>query len=177
MKRLQRYIISLGIGLLVLGGMGCGSVVPISDVADAVFVPDLVGQWRGVTPEDEEGRMLVLRFNDSAYYVELREEGTEAFDEDVLRLRAYITDIDGKPFVNVQNIDALDDDERLYLFYTYALSPEGLLTVTELQDVAGRDLDKFETSEALYAFIRQHMNDDALYGDAMTFRRVTSPGS
>jgi hypothetical protein len=121
--------------------------------------------------------MLVLRFNDNAYYVELREAGTEAFDADVLRLRAYITDIDGQRFVNVQNIDALDEEERLYLFYTYTLSPEGLLTVTELQDVAGQDLDKFETSEALYAFIRQHVNDEALYGDAMTFRRMTKTGS
>ena len=172
----RRFFSILSMGLAAVLWIGCGSAVPISEVDDAVFEPDLVGQWRLVTPADETGEMLVLKFDAHTYYVELREPDSDAFDDDVIRLRAYITEVEDRAFVNAQGIDAVADDERLFLFYTYTLSPDGLLTITELQDVGDQKIDKFETSEALRAFIRQNLDNDALYGDSMTLMKVKVAG-
>lgn len=158
---------------LALFWIGCGSPVPIQDSAEAVFVPDLVGTWRTLpAPGGEPGEMLVLNFNDREYYVELRERADGAPEADTLRLRAYITHVDGTAFVNAQPIDSMDDDERLFFFYTYDLSPDGVLTLTEVGDVNGQDIDTFETSEALYRFIRRNLDEADLYGESMALVRV-----
>ena len=172
----RRFFSTLSIALAAFLWIGCGSAVPISEADEALFEPGLVGQWQLVAPADEAGEMLVLKFDAHTYYVELRDPGSEAFDEDVLRLRAYIAEVEGRTFINAQNIDAVADDERLFFFYTYALSPEGLLTVTELQDIGEQKIDKFETSEALRTFIRQNLDNEALYGDSLTLMRVKVAG-
>ena len=176
MKLHKRCFFALSVLFLALMWTGCGSEVPIQDSADAVVVNDLVGQWQLIAPESEEGQMLVLKFDEHAYYVELREPGSEPFDKDTVRLRAYITEVDGKAFINAQNIDALDEGDRTYFFYIYNLDPNGLLTITELQDVDDQKIDKFETSEALRAFVRQNLDNDALYGESMTLMKVKVAG-
>ena len=176
MKIYKNSSISLSLALVALFWMGCGSPVPISDATDALMVPELVGQWQTVTPATEDGQMLVLKYDAQTYYVELREAGTEPFDGDTIRLRVYITEVEGKPFINAQNIDSLDGEDRVYFFYTYNLSPDGLLTLTELQDVGDQKIDEFETSEALHAFIQQNLFNDALYGDEMTLMKVKVAG-
>ena len=176
MNAYKRCFFSLSVVFLALMWIGCGSKVPISDAADAVAVHDLVGQWELVVPAHENGQMLVLKFDEHTYYIELREPGTAPFDDDTIRLRAYITEVDGKAFINAQNIDALDEEERTYFFYTYTLDPNGLLTVTELQDVDDQKIDDFETSETLRAFIEQNLHNDALYGESMTLMKAKVAG-
>ena len=176
MKPSMRWLFSITLGLFALGTIGCGSVVPISDVSESVLLPDLAGHWQTTGPDDEIGQMLVLKFNEHAYYVEFREEGTEVFDEDVLRLRAYFTEIDDRLLINAQNIDSIDEDDRLYFFYAYDLDENGEMVITELQDVEGQDLDGFETSEALRAFVRENLDNEAFYGEAITFVRINVNG-
>ena len=176
MKLHKRCFFALPLVFMALMGIGCGSMVPISDAAEAVFMNDLVGQWQLIVPEGEDGQMLVLKFDEHTYYIELRQAGTEPFDEDTIRLRAYITEVDGKAFINAQNIDALDEEDRVYFFYTYDIGPDGLLTFTELQDVGDQKIDKFETSEALRTFIRQNLDNEALYGESTTLIKVKEAG-
>ena len=173
MKPHRRCFFGLSFVLLALFWIGCGSQVPIQDISEAVFVPELVGTWH-IMPEpgSEPGEMVVLNFNDREYYVELREQADGSPEADTLRLRAYITRVNGKSFINVQPIDSMDDDERLFFFYTYDLSPDDVLTLTELQDVGDQEIDKFETSEALYTFIRQNLHDEDLYGTSMALVKV-----
>ena len=49
---------------------------------------------------------------------------------------------------------------------------DGVLTLTELNDVGDRQIDKFETSEALYTFIRQNLHNEDLYGASMALVKV-----
>ncbi len=176
MNSYKRCFFALSVVFMALMWIGCGSEVPISEAGEAVVVDDLVGQWQLVTPANEDGQMLVLKFDEHTYYVELREPGTEPFDKDTIRLRAYITEVDGKAFVNAQNIDSPKDEDRVYFFYTYTLDPNGLLTITELQDVDDQKIDKFETSEALRAFIQQNLHNGALYGESMTMMKMKVAG-
>ena len=173
MKPHRRCFFGLSFVLLALFWIGCGSQVPIQDISEAVFVPELVGTWH-IMPEpgSEPGEMVVLNFNDREYYVELRAQADGSPEADTLRLRAYITRVNGMSFINTQYIDSMDEDERLFFFYTYALTPDGVLTLTELNNVGDRRIDKFETSEALYTFIRQNLHDEDLYGASMALVKV-----
>ncbi len=175
MNTIRHGSLILAIALAALLWTGCGSPVPISDAADATAVPELVGHWQTL-PGEEEGEMLVLKFDAHTYYAELREAGTEPFDEDTIRLRAFISEVEGSRIINAQNIDSLDDEDRLYFFYAYDLGSDGLLTLTELQSIGDQDIDKFETSEALYAFIQQNIDNEALYGESFVMMRVNQPG-
>ncbi len=174
MKPHRRKFFGLSMVVMALFWIGCGSQVPIQDSAEAVFVPELVGTWHIVPePGGEPGEMMVLNFNDREYYVELRERADGSPEADTLRLRAYITRINGTAFINAQPIDSMDDDERLFFFYAYDLSPDDVLTLTELRDMSGRDLDGFETSQALYMFIRQNLHNEDFYGASMALVKVS----
>ena len=174
MKPHRRIFFGLSTLFLTLFWIGCGSQVPIQDSAEAVFVPELVGKWHIVPePGDEPGELVVLNFNDREYYIELREQAEGSPEVDTLRLRAYITRVNGTAFINAQLIDSMDEDERLFFFYTYALTPDGGLTLTELRDVGHQEIDKFETSEALYTFIRHNLNNEDLYGASMALMKVS----
>ncbi len=100
--------------VMALFWIGCGSQVPIQDSSEAVFVPELVGTWQ-ILPEPggEPGEMVVRNFNDREYYVEIWEQTSGPAEADTLRLRAYVTRVNGKSFINAQYIDSMDDDKRL----------------------------------------------------------------
>lgn len=164
---------SLLLSLIMLFiGLGCGSSVPISDASNAPFDKQLLGRWQ-MTPDSdvETGEMLVLQFNEGEYYVELKEVKPVPCEEEaeVLRLRAYLTEVDGHRLVNAQTIDA--DEKRQFYFYTYALQ-DGRLTIQELRSIASQDINAFESSEALLVFVRQNVDNPALYGEAATFVRL-----
>ncbi|HMB92385.1 MAG TPA: hypothetical protein VKP65_16150 [Rhodothermales bacterium] len=149
-------------------GVGCGSPVPISDAENAPFDEQLVGRWQATQTADETVDMLILQFNDREYYVELREVKPDPSNEEILRLRAYITDVDGHRFINAQTIQ----DEREYYFYTYALEPNGRLMIQELRDVEPQKINEFESSEALLTFVRQNVDNPALYGETTSLVRM-----
>ncbi|MFQ5569572.1 MAG: hypothetical protein ACE5G0_07845 [Rhodothermales bacterium] len=169
MRFIQRGIAGLLGMALVAVGSGCGSVVPIGDPADAVFVPELVGEWQQITgPGERPARMTVLNFNDIEYYVELREDGGPS-EMDTLRVRAYITRVNGTSFINAQTIDSVEEDERRFFFFTFHLNRYGTLILREVNDPGEGEEHAFETSEALRAFIRQNVHNDALYGESVAF--------
>ena len=160
---------SVWLSLMVLFvGVGCGSPVPISDADNAPFDEQLVGRWQATQTADETVEMLILPFNDQEYYVELREVKPEPSDEEVLRLRAYITEVEGHRFINAQTLE----DERAYYFYTYALEQDGRLTIQELRDIQPQKINEFESSEALYTFVRQNVDNPALYGEVTSLVRM-----
>lgn len=44
--------------------------------------------------------------------------------------------------------------------------------ITELKDVGDQKIDEFETSDALYTFVRQNLDNPALYGEVTRFERA-----
>jgi len=177
MNAYRQCVFALCLTGMILAWSGCGSLVPIGDSTEAVPVPELVGTWQIVEDTDERpDHVAVFNFNDTEYYVELQERKLDPSRADTLRLRVYITSVDGKRFINAQHIDSVKPDERVFFFYAYDLSPEGVLTLTELQDVGDQQIDKFETSEALHGFIRENVHNEALYGTSTRLVRVNVTG-
>lgn len=151
---------------------GCeGARVPLASSEGAPMDLRLIGRWEATGLEDGEDpqRLLVLQFNEHEYYLEyIAEDSDESLDlPDTLRFRAYTTPIERALFANVQCIDC---EDRLFLLFRYALSEDGRLTVNVVsEDVYETD---FEASEALYAFIRENKDREALYEQTVTFRRI-----
>ena len=177
MKAHRKGLLPLFLAGMIVVGTGCGSMVPISDSTEAIAVSELVGTWQIVDDNDElPDQVVILNFNDSEYYVELQERKLDASKADTLRLRVYVTAVEGRRFINAQHIGSMKPDERVFFFYAYDFSPEGVLTLTELQDVGEQEIDKFETSEALNAFIRENVHNEALYGTSTQLIRVNVAG-
>ncbi|MFB3132933.1 MAG: hypothetical protein ACE10K_10475 [Rhodothermales bacterium] len=162
--------------VLVLFFVLCGcleSEVPLSSSDQSIIDPRLIGRWELIETEEDEGPagMLVLQFNDHEYYVEYyyeRDDGTVEFP-DTLRFRAYTTPIDGALFANLQCIGC---DERTFIFYRYAVSEDGLLTVRAVEEELFKSAT-VETSEALYAFVKENLDKEALYDEEEgQFRKV-----
>ncbi len=173
MRSVQHGFIGMLVMAVSVAGIGCGSLVPIDDASEAMYVPELVGHWQQITkPGEQPTRLMVRRFNDAEYYVELSGQESEEVEADTLRLRVYITRVKDIPFINAQVIESSEADERRFFFYTYYLNRYGTLTLREVHDMSGPGTPSFETSDALRAYLLQHRQNAALYGDAFAFEKV-----
>ena len=164
--------------------MGCyESPVPLSPVEEAELDYRLQGRWKNVNPDDPEanGYILAIPFNRNAYYIEYCCEEDESLvnseEVDTLRFSMFTTMVDGVPFANIQPLSLEEDHDEAspFLLIQYGFSPSGELTFRTVSE----DLFeiKFETSEALYSFVRQNMNNEKLYMDdgddeVILFRKV-----
>jgi len=161
--------------------IGCyESEVPLSPVEDAELDFRLQGRWRIVDQTDPEADdfILAIPFDRHAFYIEYccdEDESMMGTDEiDTLRFRMFTTYIDGIPFANLQPLAITEDDneEPDYWLLRYNFSPNGDLTFRTI----GQDLFEieFQSSEALYEFVRQNMDNEKLYMDdeAFFFRKV-----
>lgn len=162
--------------LLALGWTGCeSSPVPLS--APTVPVdPALVGSWEMVTPEEDAGDLVeVFGFNGFEYLVEYREatrnEDGSVSHDDLQRLRMFVTDVDGRAFLNVRCI-ACDDDDG-WLFVELERQAGGAARLTPVPDDIYRGLDESTTSETVLAALRELMRAPFEDVEVAVFRRVT----
>lgn len=145
----------------------CGcyvSKIPMASSANSELDPNLIGKWERIVTEKDPTpvEMLVLQFNDNEYYAEYRDAN------ELLRFRAYIVKIEEVPFINVQDIK----EDRSFIFVRYSVGEDGVLTLRKVSEDFVKS--EFETSEALYEFIKNNMNEDRLYDEADRFKRATA---
>ena len=148
---------------IVVFATGCyQSPVPISTQA-APYDPALVGTWQSA--EDADDRMSVLQFDNGYYYVEMPWHLGSA-DTTRLRARAYLSEIDGTTFVNVQDIQGAD---RSYTFFKLTRLSGNTISLEPL-----KDMPKFVSSAELSAYLRAHSNDRGIYDNRAVFSRAGS---
>lgn len=160
---------------LALAWIGCeSSPVPLSDPSIPVN-PALVGRWEMVTPDDEAGDLAdVFRFNDLEYYVEYREatrsdDGTLSYDE-VQRVRLFVTEVDGRAFVNVVGVDFEENDEWLFMELERPGPREARLT--PVPDAFYKGLGEEPTSESVLAALREAILGPLDEENQAVFRRM-----
>lgn len=148
--------------LCVISSACYESPVPISTQA-VPYDHALVGTWQSA--EDTDDRMSVLQFDNGYYYVEMPWE-LGAADTTRLRARAYLSNVDGTEFVNVQDIQG---EDRAYTFFRLTRHPDNSISLVPL-----KDLPKFTTSDQLEAYLRSHLRDRAIYDNEARFTKVSS---
>ena len=153
---------------------GCyESTVPIAPVKDAVFDAKFIGKWEQIdTKDDDTSHMVILNFNDREYFVRFKtmEKRNWAVSTDVYLCRAYTIMVDGVAFCNVQYISSNEKDKRPFMFFRYSFSKDGILTWRWISN----DLikTKIKTSKELYAFIKNNVNNEKLYGKSLKFKKL-----
>jgi len=164
-----KYVFLLTFLFLLLS---CGSRVPIALVDQAIVDDRLVGVWWAMdSTANESIELIIYKFNEQEYSLEMREEKQNSgkSEKDTLHLRAYIVEIKGKRFINVQMIESLEAEDRLFFFFNYSLEQNNRMQVRPLEDVGKVRIDDFPDSESLHAFIEQQVNNDSLYGETSLF--------
>jgi len=145
---------------------GCaGSQVSLGPPGEVPVDNQLTGKWvqiSGVT-SDSSISMTVYRFNDYEYLLEY------VMNSETLLIRAFTTSIEGILFANVQCIGCDDDDD--YIFFRYFLSEEGILKVRPVRTEYYQD-PLFKSSQDLFHFIKDHLEDDKIYENEAQFRRA-----
>lgn len=164
-----KYIFLLTFLLLLLS---CGSRVPMAPVDQAIVDDRLVGVWWATdSAANESIELIFYKFNEKEYSLEMREEKQNSgkADKDTLHLRGYIVEIRGKRFINVQMIESLEAEDRLFFFFNYSLEQNNRMQVRPLEDFGKVRIDDFPDSKSLYTFIEQQVDNDSLYGETSFF--------
>jgi hypothetical protein len=165
---LRRYSIGL---LFVLSIMplfwGCPyeSTVPLDKSCKAKIDAELLGEWRSAE-KGKPSTIIIQQFNDHEFLVTATEDGKIQRE----LIRTFVTPVKDERFLNVQEIKA-SGEERGWYIVRYAISG-GTLTTRVVDD---KLITKpFTSSRALYKFIKQNLENEALYGDnsPMVFERV-----
>jgi len=168
-------IISLFLFLIALICSSCGSKVPIADVSQAIEDDKIVGKWANYEKmPSEKVEVSVFKFNEKEYlaWLESEEQDSTEVKKESGFYRVYIVQIANKHFINAQDIIPLDPDERLYYFFTYEFKSDSILTLSSLKDVDSTKVSEFETSEDLFRFIKENLNNDSLYDDPVEFTKI-----
>lgn len=156
---------------------GCeSSPVPLSDPPSVPIDPALTGTWEIATDDGSAGDQAeVFAFNEHEYLVEYREastneDGSVSYDE-MQRVRMFMTDVDGRTFVNVRCIGC-DDDEDGWLFMELRTPRPGLARLSVVSDDVYSGLEDDVTPEAVLARLRQILTQPDALGDTAEFRRI-----
>ena len=152
---------------IVLVGCPFESRVPIAQPG-APLDARLVGLWTDADPSDPDStRLLILPFNATEYYAELREK-----DNELIRFRAFPFSLEGEPYLHVDMLNP-DADSASFFFARYSISNDGVLAVNVVADDAVPDSLQADVT-ALIAFLIEHRNDPALKDEATSLevRRI-----
>lgn len=155
---------------------GCyESTVPISDPDAATLDPALQGTWEPAEI-DEDARFWVTAFNEREYLIEM------CCDEDVevdgregdgrVFMRAFLSDVDGTRFMNLQILGAPPEEQQAFFFYRVEQEGDDVLALHPIADAA-LEAAAPATSEALFELVRTNGADPAFYtADVLRLRRV-----
>lgn len=102
--------------------MGVSNEVPV-DVR-------LEGYWQSIDDDKDEANVRIWVFNEYEYYVEweMEEEGPE-----VMRLRAFSTEVNEMLFANMVCVGC-GDDEPEWFFFRYELESPDILVLQGVRD-------------------------------------------
>jgi hypothetical protein len=141
---------------LLLGG--CNFDVPIISSPTRVVEPQLLGNWVPADKGNQKPALMKVRQLDNFTYI-------VSCNGDLFR--AYHTDLEGVPYVTVQD---LETPGRKFAYFTWQLSADGAqLTV---QPVNARAVPQnLPDSSAMRRFLSQNVDNLNLLGEPVVFNR------
>jgi hypothetical protein len=156
---MNRSLSTVSLILLVLLAGGCpyDAKAPLGDPDPARFDKGLLGSWSGEDTKDGSPvQVLVLPFNTTEYYIELRDK-----EDTVTRLRAYQIEVAGRPLLQINEIDPDGAAPQSYTLARYSIGADSAITV----HLVGEQIVPKEAAadpKALREFLTAHWEDPAL---------------
>lgn len=146
--------------LLLLCGCPYESRVPLSRCQDAQIDERLIGMWRSETADPKEsGTIIVAPFNEHEFLIVVHEEDKEGDDF----YRAFVTDVGGEKFLNVQEIKA-STKQQAWNFVNYHVAGDRL-RVRIVEDKLFKATKAKQTTDSLYGFIGANIKNKDLYDE------------
>jgi hypothetical protein len=151
---------------------GCfESKVPMASSDNSKIEPKLTGTW--VQAGDKAKKetpwgIKVAKFNKHEYFISFGEVG-----KDAALTRAWSVAVGNVQVMQTMNVQSIEDDERTFLFFKYAIGADGALRVQILD--GGSPLLKgkeFKTSAEFMGFMEKNIDDKTLFGEPMLFKKT-----
>ncbi|MFC2171795.1 hypothetical protein ACFLU6_04085 [Acidobacteriota bacterium] len=161
-ERPYSLVWSLLIIALVFGGCPYESKIPLSTPDKARIDKKLLGEWECEDKWEGKDVFLLITKRGKHEYSMVFEGGSDTY-----RISAFTTVIDGQKFLNLWEIEPEQENPE-YLFVRYTVKKKRLTLRIVEDELFEPD---FESSADLYRFIRDHLDDESLYGEAMVFKR------
>ncbi len=157
----------LFLSLLVLSGCPLKSRQPLGDARGAPMDEKLLGEWAAAGPgKAEEGILRIFRFNETEYYL----ESFDGKDRKTDRYRGYLATVDNVRFLNVQEIADKPSGGDFH-FARISMPDDNALTLRIVEgDLPGGE--SATSGSGLLSYIRTHIENPKLYGDAIPLRRI-----
>lgn len=175
---------------VTLLGAGCGPAEfqnPLSDPAAAKHDTRLAGSW--ISREENEDTKMRIRAQDAGM-----SELVVDSKQDPLQFTMFVTDLDGKGYMNLKATGSQKDVGPNYLIARYELSGDGStlsLRLTEenyLEKAIGegklqgkittegstKNILVTESTEKLAEFVRTS-DPEQLFGETLTFKKAEAP--
>jgi hypothetical protein len=149
------------------------SPYPLDESPEITVDSQLVGSWLAQNPEDESEsfRLDVYSFNDLEYVV-LQTESSPDKEPETSLLRAFMSEVGGERFVNVQCVSCGDED-REYLFLKVDQSGDELVVVPFSGESFSSDANEFKSAADARRYVSERLRNTAFYADPMVFKRIT----
>lgn len=165
-----RPLLFLGM-CLFLCGCPYESKVPLGPVEDSVMDRELLGLWECRSEKDDPSWSLsIFRFDSRQYYIYIAAPG-----EKPAHFRAFGTRIQGKPFLNVQELDIRGKvPEDRYWILSYDLGKNNYLAMKIIRDELLKNIPP--SSEALRDGIEKEIGNAGLYEEFCECRRLPGKG-
>jgi hypothetical protein len=150
---------------------GCyESKYPLSSAETSRIDARLLHSWveQARTPGDKPYRVEINKFNDREYFIAFcNDNGTATI------ARAFTAMIDSVPVLNMQGIESEKPEDRTFVFFKYAFSPDGSLQTWMISsDSPLLEKNKFSTQAAFAAYIKKYIHDERLFGEMQRFQPV-----
>jgi len=160
------------LAMLVLSLFGCPyqSDVPLAPGEKAKIDTTLIGEWlfffEGEEQEAEnaDNRMSITAFNEHEYVIAGQEDGKIELS------RAFVTEVAGHRFLNVQEIKDFGAERGKYSLVEYQADGSDSVILRIVEDTLFND--PVNTSRKLHKFIRKNINKEELFGDRMVLKRA-----
>lgn len=160
-----RHIVILLLLSFLLVGCPVGSKYPLGDSRKVQIDERLLGDWRSIKSKDiGEGILKVFQFNENEYYMEIKGDN----DNDVSRVRSFITIIDNVSILNIQDIKNEFSSQK-YVYIKYEMAKDNVLTFWTMDSniIPKKELSKDE----LYSHVLSNINNDKFYEKVGSFIR------
>jgi len=143
---------------------------PLGPPEEAVIDRELIGSWECRSGKDDQPWSLsVFRFDSRQYYLYITAEG-----EPPSHFRAFGTVLEGRPFLNVVQLEITDAgrSER-YWFLQYVIEDRKHLAMRIIRDELLKDVSD---AASVRAAVSRQINNPRLYEDFCSCRRIQGRG-
>jgi len=160
------------LAMLVLSLCGCPyqSDVPLAPSEKARIDTTLIGEWLFFSEGEEQEahnadtRMSITAFNEHEYVIAGQEDG------EIELSRAFVMEVAGHRFLNVQEIKDYGAERGKYSLVEYQADGSDTVTLRVVEDTLFND--PVNSSRKLHKFIRKNINKEELFGDRMVLKRA-----